>query len=69
MRLVDVTWLSLSIAIIAIVLIVDPKSASSSPLSSSLVKTSAGRNLIYQISAGLIVCFYLLTIFLSYLGN
>jgi len=70
MTIVESIWFTITFAIIAIVLLIDPKSSvsssSTSAISGMFASPSSGQNFIYRFSALLIILFYVLTILLSY---
>ena len=70
MAIIETIWFAIALAIIAIVLIIDPKSSvtssTTSPISGFFSSPSSGQSFTYQFSAVLIVLFYVLTVLLSY---
>lgn len=70
MAIIETIWFAIALAIIAIVLIIDPKSSVTSsttgPISGFFSSSSSGQSFTYQFSAVLIVLFYVLTVLLSY---
>ena len=70
MTIIESIWFAIALALIAIVLIIDPKSSvtssSISTVSGFFSSPSSGQNFIYRFSALLIILFYVLTILLSY---
>lgn len=70
MNITESIWFAIAIAIIAIVLIIDPKASTTSssltPVSGFFSSPSSGQSFIYRFSALLIILFYVLTILLSY---
>ena len=70
MTIIESIWFAIALALIAIVLIIDPKSSvtssSISTVSGFFSSPSSGQSFIYQFSAVLIVLFYVLTVLLSY---
>ena len=72
MSLLEGSWLLVAVLIIAIVLLVDPKSsmsgASSNPVLGGFATPSSEQKFIYRFSAILIAGFFILTTLLS-LGN
>jgi len=71
MNLLESTWCIVAIALIAIVLLIDPKSSTTgsnnSPVLGVFSSPSSGQRFIYQFSAVLIAAFFILTV-LNY-GN
>ena len=65
-------WFTIALLVIAIVLLVDPKSSSMGSGNSSVLRAFAsprsGQSFIYRLSAVLIACFLILTILLSYIN-
>jgi len=70
MNIIESIWFLTVIALIAIVLIIDPKdsvpNSNLSPVSGFFSSPSSSKNFIYRFSAVLIILFYVLTILLSY---
>jgi protein translocase SecG subunit len=70
MNVIESVWFIVVIALLAIVLIIDPKdsvpNSTLSPVSGFFSSPSSGKSFIYRFSALLIVFFYVLTILLSY---
>jgi protein translocase SecG subunit len=70
MTIFESIWFIITIAIIALVLIIDPKNSvatsSTSAISGFFASPSSSQNFIYRVSAILIVLFYVLTVVLSF---
>ena len=66
MTLLEGSWFLITVSIIAIVLLVDPKSSlTASPVVGLFSSASSGQQFIYNIGAVLISLFFVLTVFLS----
>ena len=69
MTIAESFWFASAIAIIFIVLVIDPKnsvqSTTAGAISGFFSSPSSGQNFIYKFSAFLILLFYLLTVYLS----
>jgi protein translocase SecG subunit len=70
MNVYESVWFLITISIIAIVLVIDPKASAPNPnlnpVSGFFSSASSGQNFIYRFSALLILLFYVVTILLSY---
>jgi protein translocase SecG subunit len=68
--LLESLWFLVALLVIAIVLLVDPKSSSMGSGNNSVLRAfsspRSGQSFIYRFSAVLVSCFLLLTILLSY---
>lgn len=69
MNVFDLGWFTISLLIIGIVLLVDPKSsmtgASSNAVTGLFASQSSGQQFIYKFSAAVITLFFILTTVLS----
>ena len=68
MTVFDAAWFAIAIIIIAIVLVIDPKSTlqNSNNMAGVFESSSSGQQFIYKLSAVLIATFYVLTIYLNF---
>ena len=69
MSLLESSWILVALLIIAVVLLIDPKSSASgagvNSVLGGLATPSSEQKFLYRVSAGLIATFFILTIILS----